>query len=189
MFPDTIPSPKAAETFEAALRQFDLPEVPASLDARMQLLLSAPPVAARMPERGFWQKPAPWATLASLAAGVAVALLLRPHTAPPATATAPVIASAATPSAEIPKTEAPAARLQEPVLDYAIPVGYQYQGSRTLYGEEMPMGSVRQADGTPMRAWQRKSMLRHTYTDPKTHATIEVDAPRETVVLEDLPSY
>ncbi len=186
MFPDTVPSPKAAEAFEAELRLLDLPEVPGSLDARMQELLAKPPVAAGIPKRGFLNKELPWIVAVS---GLAACAVLVVRMAPqPASAPAKSIA-AATPGNPPEITPPPVRHMEAPVLDCAIPVGYQYQGSRALYAEETPVGTVRQPDGTPMRAWQRKSMLRHTYANPATHATFEVDVPRETVVLEDLPSY
>lgn len=185
MLPDTIPSPKAAEAFETHLRQLELADPPASLDARMQALLAAPAVAASRPARAFWKKPAPWAALAGLAACAALALLLRPQTdtpARPAPHAAPVAIAAQPAEAQMTPSATPPS-----VFEGAVPVGYQYQGSRTLYAEEIPVGTLRSA--TPQQAYQRRVMLRHTFQDPRTHALYEVDAPQEELVLENLHSY
>lgn len=219
MLPDTIPSPKAAEPFEARLRgftlpnppdsldaritvmaaaepdeasllRFDLPEPSAALDARMQALFAhmaaqSAPAAHRRP-RSFWRRTGAFAAAAAgLAACAALALLLRPA-APAATPPAGPIA-VVTPADPAPAGTTLSPRLSEPLV--TVPVGYEYQGSRMVYARETPVGTLTAGSGTPMQAIRRDSLERHLYRDPKTQATLEVDTPREDVILENIASY
>lgn len=182
MLPDSIPAAKAAETFEAQFRQWELPQAPASLDARVQALLAdtqTKPAA----HRPVWRQ---WVSIAAaLAAGMALALLLWPPSKPAPTAGGLAQATA------VKTPTAPAAEPQAPpkIFEGAVPVGYEYQGSRTLYAEEIPSGTLTDRNGQPLRAYRRETMQRHLFRDPKTHATYEVDEPREDIVLEQLTSY
>ncbi len=170
---------------ETRLRRFELAAAPAALDARMEELLSAPAVAARLPQRSFWRKAAPWAAVAGLAACAALVMQMGSHASvqPPAARHNPEIASA------VPAVTVEKAPVAPQVFEGAVPVGYQYQGSRTLYAQETPLGAVKSGSGQPQQAYQRRTLLRHTFEDPQTHATYEVDVPQNDLILENLQSY
>ena len=191
MLPDSIPSPKTAEPLEAQLHQWELADAPASLDERMEALFASPPTVLTIPERPFWQKEGPWmAAFSGIAACAALVVLILPTLQPkptnPPQSVALLHAPVETPATALP-AESPRSAPQ--VFEAAVPVGYQYQSSRALYAQETPVGTVKDEAGLPQQAYQRRTLLRHTFEDPKTHATYEVDAPKEELILENLQSY
>jgi hypothetical protein len=186
MLPDSILSPKAAEPVEAQLRQWELADAPASLDARMRALLAQNQGTTARPSPSARRK---WlAAACALAACAAIAVLLRPQAQVENNLARHDHAAIAlkTPAQVAP---AAAARAAPQVFEAAVPVGYQYQGSRALYAEETPVGTVKADAGQSRQAYQRRTLLRHTFENPKTHATYEVDAPQEELILENLQSY
>ena len=163
------------------------PEIPASLDARMERLFSRP---TALP---FWRRPAYYfLPLSGMAAGIALAILIGPSLVAPAArppVSAPAISPVAPEIAAAPAEPLPASVRQGCAVPSAVPVGFQYQGSRTVYAEEVPTGTIIRGGNQSYRTLLRTSLERRSYVNPDTHAKLEVDEPVEKVVLENLPVY